>query len=190
MCGRPMTPEALARDREANAFQRPEEPPAPPPIGFGNRVALRACYWNAVIAALFASLPVASLMCFLWFPAAGFFSVAAYRRRAGVEVSVNDGMKLGWITGVVTFAMWLILFSIGGMASDGGMGGALENAAEQFRKTGQAESAEILMKVAGDPALLALTIVFTLATVFALTAGLATLGGALGARVLEREKRD
>lgn len=37
--------------------------------------------------------------------AAGFFAVFFYRRKTGFLMNVGDGVKLGWMTGLLTFPM-------------------------------------------------------------------------------------
>jgi hypothetical protein len=90
-CGKPLTEEARESERQANAF--PAARPAPDEEGdrvdsitFGTPGALRSCYWSAAFAAIFMSLPLASLLCFIVYPAAGFYSVHSFRRQTQRDV--------------------------------------------------------------------------------------------------------
>jgi hypothetical protein len=184
-CGRPLTAAAREQERTLNAL-----PPRSPegettPLGFSDIHALRACYWPAVIAALLGNLPILNALCFVWHPGAGFLAVHSYRRRTARELSVREGAKLGFMTGVVSFTLSLILLAAGSLLpGSGGMTEVFRRMREQFEEGGQTEVAEQLARLIEDPAALALVLVFVLVASFAITAGLATLGGAMGARVL------
>lgn len=184
-CGRPLTPKALAEERARNAFVREPaaEEAAPPPISFGNAQALRASYWPSALAALLVSLPLFNLLCWVWYPAAGLSAVAAYRKRTGANLDAAQGARLGWIAGVITFTLSLILGAIASLVGDG-YGPALAQMETQFRDNGEAEMAEAIAKLAGDPTMLATVIVIGLVLTFVFVTALTTLGGALGARVL------
>ena len=181
----PLTEEAREAERTLNALPRREEETEAPPIGFSNVHALRACYWPAVIAALLGNLPGLNLLCFAWHPGAGFLSVQSYRRRTGREVAPKEGAKLGFMTGVVSFTLSLILLAVGSLLpGSGGMMGGFRRMQQEFEKSGQAELAEQFAKLIDDPAALAVVLLFALAVSFFFTAGLATLGGVFGARFL------
>ena len=178
----------MERDRAANALPTRKPEDDIPPISFSNLVAVRACYWNAVIAALFSNLPWTAGLSFLWFLSAGLFSVAAYRRRTGLILDVRDGLRLGRIAGAITFAMWLVLFSVQVMALEGGFSTVIEEQARVMREAGQTEQADMLEEAAGEPTALALGLLLAIVLVLGLTVGLASLGGALGAKILARRR--
>jgi hypothetical protein len=52
------------------------------------------------------------IMPFLNWIIGGFFSVFFYRRRTGLLVNTGSGMRLGWITGVLAFALYMIPFAM------------------------------------------------------------------------------
>lgn len=169
---------------------RREQPAAgPQPISFKNLVAVRACYWNAVIAALFSNLPWTAPLSILWFLSAGLFSAAAYERRTGFDLSTRDGMRLGAIAGAITFAMWFVLFAVQLAALDGGLGALVEEQARQFREAGQVEQADMLAEAAGQPAALALGLLAAVGFIAGLTVGFAAAGGALGAKLLGGKRK-
>ena len=183
-CGRPLTAAAREQERTLNALP-PREDEKPPQVGFSDVHSIRACYWPAVAAALLSNLPGLNLLCFLWHPGAGFLAVHSYRRRTGREPNPREGAKLGFLTGVVSFTLSMILLAVASLLpGSGGMMGGFQRMQEEFEKGGNAEVAEQLGKLMAEPAALALVLVFALAFSFLFTAGMATLGGAMGARVL------
>ena len=183
-CGRPLTPAAREHERTLNALP-PREDEKPSGVGFSDVHSIRSCYWPAVAAALLANLPGLNLLCFVWHPGAGFFAVHSYRRRTGRELEPREGAKLGFMTGVVSFTLSMILLAVASLLpGSGGMMGGFERMREEFEKGGQAEVAEQLGTLMAEPGALAIVLVFALAFSFLFTAGLATLGGAMGARVL------
>lgn len=186
-CGRPLTAEALAQERAANAFVRepgPAETPEALPISFGNPAALRASYWPAALAAMLVSLPLFNILCWVWYPAAGFSALASYRKRTGANPTVTEGARLGWIAGVITFTLSLVLGAVASLAGEG-FGPALEQMQNQLRENNEVEMADAIAKMAGDPATLATVILIGLVLTFLVVTALTTLGGALGARVLQ-----
>lgn len=168
---------------------RREQPEAgPQPISFKNLIAVRACYWNAVVAALFSNLPWTAPMSFLWFFSAGLFSSASYERRTGFDLSVRDGMKLGAIAGTLTFAMWFVLFAVQLSALEGGVSAVVEEQARQFREAGQSEQADMLEDAADEPVALALGLLAAVGFIGGVTIGFSAGGGALGAKMLGRRR--
>lgn len=182
-CGRPLTAAAREQERTLNALPAPEQ--GPPPIGFSDVHALRACYWPAVTAAFLANLPGLNLLCFLWHPGAGFLAVQSYRRRTSRELTPREGAKLGFMTGTVSFTLTLILLAAGSLLpGSGGIMGGFRRMQEEFEKSGQGEVAQQLGELIEDPVALAVVLLLVLAVSFAFTAGFATFGGTVGARVL------
>ncbi len=190
-CGRPLTAEALAADRVQNAFLREPKPAETDkaealPISFGNPHALRAGYWPAALAAMLVTLPLFKVLCWAWYPAAGFSAVASYRKRTGANPTPAEGARLGWIAGVITFTLSLILGALASLLGDG-FGPAMEQMQHQFRENGEAEMADAVARLAADPTMLATVIIVGLALTFLFVTALTALGGALGARVMRDE---
>lgn len=190
-CGRPLTPEALAKERAENAFpvaRESESREEAPPVSFGNAQAVRSCYWAGVFAALISSLPLMALLSFIVYPAAGFFSVASFRKRSGRTASVREGARLGWMTGVIAFALSMLLLAIEAlMPGAPSLGERLGEVQKQLEAADQIEAAEQLARLLGDPA--ALTAVFLIGLIFAFawTAGLCLAGGALAGKALSKD---
>lgn len=200
-CGRPVTEEAAAEERKrlrmeleagrAGREQEQEEEGAPkrqagpPRVGFGNRDAVRASYWGAALAALLGAIPLVNLLCFVWYPAAGFISVYAYRRRTGVRAKPGAGAMLGFITGVLAFAISAAINAIGAVAPGVDFTEALRSQVEQA--PGQAETKQQLLEMLENPAAVAMILLISMALWFGVTVAFTTLGGALGAKVMEED---
>jgi hypothetical protein len=189
-CGRPLTANARESERQANAFQRPraEEEESGPldRVTFGTPGALRSCYWSAAFAAIIMSLPYATLLCFIVYPGAGFYSVHSFRRQTRRRVTLRAGAKLGFLTGVITFALLLILMTIAStMPGTPGFSATLDELETTFQQQGDAEIAARIQKLRAEPTQLALMALIGLSIGFCVTTGFATAGGALGAKVLE-----
>lgn len=189
-CGKPLTADARETERQANAFQRPraqEEVTGPvDQVTFGTPGALRSCYWSAAFAAIIMSLPYAGLLCFIVYPAAGFYSVHSFRRQTRMHVTLRAGAKLGFLTGVITFALLLILFTIAGaMPGSPGISATLDELESSFEQQGDAELVRRVQAIRADPTALGLLALIGLSVGFGMTAGFAAAGGALGAKVLE-----
>lgn len=189
-CGKPLTDLARESERQANSFQRPpEEEEAAGPVDrvtFGTPGALRSCYWSAAFAAIIMSLPYASLLCFIVYPGAGFYSVHSFRRQTNKRVTLRAGAKLGFLTGVITFALLLILLTIANsMPGSPGLSGSLDELEASFEQQGESELVDQVRTLRGDPTALAFIALIGLSVVFGVTTGFATAGGALGAKVLE-----
>ena len=188
-CGRPLTEEALTRERAANGAvvrNEPTEPGADLPPSFGNPHALRAAYWSAAVAAIVCSLPFMLLLGFMIYPGAGFYSVRSFRRRSNAGPDEAGGATLGFMTGVISFALLMVLLAANTlMLGANGLASAAEEFAEQFRRSGQAEFAETVSELLASPKVLAGYLLSMLLFFFLLVTGFASLGGVLGAKVLE-----
>jgi hypothetical protein len=137
------------------------------------------------MAALLTNLPGLNLLCFVWHPGAGFLAVHSYRRRTARDLTPREGARLGFMTGIVSFTLSMILLAVASLLpGSGGMTGGFRRMQEEFEKGGQTEIAQQLGQLIENPTALAMVLVFGLAVTFAFTAGFATLGGAMGARVL------
>jgi hypothetical protein len=188
-CGKPLTDVARESERQANAFQRPqaeEEESGPVDrVTFGTPGALRSCYWSAAFAAIIMSLPYASLLCFIVYPGAGFYSVHSFRRQTSKRVTLRAGAKLGFLTGVITFALLLILLTIASsMPGSPGLSGTLDELEASFERQGESELVDRVQALRADPTALGLLALIALSVGFCVTTGFATAGGALGAKVL------
>lgn len=140
---------------------------------FRNPVAVRISLLVALIATFLGWLPFVNWL------AAGFFSVFFYRKKTKGLLNLSAGLHLGWITGVMMFVMWSMLFAALGIM---GQLGALFK--EQFKNL-PANDPNIQQMVvffqSAPGVLVMLGIGFVLITCFSM------VGAALGARLVGRE---
>ena len=113
-CGRPLdgAPNEPLTPEVVLPVLTPDASAKPPPIGFGNPQALRSALLASLVAAVLSNLPLVGVLCFIWYPGAGFLSVYNYRRRTGLTPTTSGGAKLGWITGVFTFVISLAMLAV------------------------------------------------------------------------------
>ena len=196
-CGKPQREIGPA---EPETIEAPVEPPAPsigltpaPPtpgeINFHNRSAVGIAMLCAVGAWILINvstgLVVTALWAIPWLVVAGFCAVYLYHRRTGILLSVGKGARLGWLTGVFSFLIALVLFVVTIIIAST-QGGFLT----MFRAQMEAQAGpniDEVTKVLESPASVALMLIFGLLFGFCVTVVLPVLGGALCAKVLEKE---
>src|SRR5579864_2839467 len=180
-CGKPQRDVAFEAVTEAAPPPPPPPaaPPQPAPPNFHNPVAVRIAFVVALATALLSWLPVLNIV--MW-AGAGFFAVFLYRRRTGYLLTVRAGVQMGWITGVMSFAITIVLFTatILPTALSGGMGALFQ---AQFKNITDPNMQEALRMFETGPGL-AFMLVFTLFMLFVFICALSIAGGALGAKVI------
>lgn len=193
-CGKPQG-DLLGLEPELEAAQTPpplpQKAPEPVPISFENRTAVRTGLLASGIAFLLLMIPLPGLLPLLWWVilvlAAGFFAVFWYQRRTHQSLDARSGAKLGWITGVFCFVIFTILMTLVVVLIT-----RSPVLADQYRQQmeGQGwpssntqQAIEMLHTPAG---IISLLIALFFAFFFLTT--LCSLGGMLGASVLEKEK--
>jgi hypothetical protein len=87
----------------------PPSPASPPAVNFQNRAAVRIALLVSIGAMFLNWLPLINWL------GAGFFAVFFYRRKTRDFMDVGAGVKLGWITGVIMFSMWSVVFTAVGV---------------------------------------------------------------------------
>jgi hypothetical protein len=155
-------------------------------ISFHNRLAVRIGFIAAMGAVMisvfpipwpFVRLPVAFL-------AAGFLAVYLYSRRTGQTLSIRSGARMGWITGIFSFTLVSILFTVAivAISSQGDF-------AKQLLSQLPANDAraDVIQQALSNPALILGVVVLYLVLFFIIFTALPMIGGALGAKVLEKE---
>jgi len=192
-CGKPQREEpeieALAQAMQAEApVQAPLAPPpatsAAPGIGFRNPVAVRAAIIASALATLAGLVPLPGLFHSLWqlltIVAGGFASVYLYQRRTGVYLSIRAGLQIGWMTGLFCFIVTMVMLTLL-LAVFAGVGETgLKRITEE---SGRPEIAAAFSGMLTNPAML----VFALVSAFFVMTMLASAGGALGSKVLDKE---
>ena len=153
----------------------PESRPEPLPLNFHNPVALRIALVVALSATALFFLPYVN-----WF-AAGFFAVFLYRRRTGCLLSMESGVRMGWITGILMFVMLALLLTVTMIA---------------FSALGGVSALQMEFKTAIDPKVLEAmkalqngrAVVGQLIFMFFFVTCLSMAGGALGAKLVGSPK--
>jgi zinc ribbon protein len=159
----------------------------PPRVSFHNPTAVRIALVMAGAASLLSALPtmaagLAGLA--IWWVTAGFMSVYIYRRRTGQFLTVDSGLRMGWITGLLGSTITSVVFTVTLVPLIRG-GGLATLYQEQFRKMyGDDPNVQQALKMLQNPGSLALVVVFVLLFFFLIITFLCTAGGALGAKLV------
>ena len=165
-------------------------PASAPEISFHNRVAVRVGFLTAMAAVLLfmAPLPFPFVRLLLAFGAAGFLAVYVYSRRTGQVLSIRSGARMGWITGIFSFTIITVLFTfvMAAISSQGGLAAFFRQHRDQLAASGA--QVDVFLQALDDPSALAGGIVFLLMMLFFVLTLLPTLGGALGAKMLAKER--
>lgn len=184
-CGKPQR-HIQAVEPPAPAVEAPLPPPTPLPqplpLNFHNPIAVRIAFLVALVTALMSWLPVLNIV--MW-AGAGFFAVFLYRRRTGYLLSVRAGVQMGWITGVMSYAITIVFFTVTVLptALSGGIGALFQ---AQFKNVTDPNMQEALKMFESGPGL-AFLLVFTLFMLFVFICALSIAGGALGAKVVGQD---
>ena len=189
-CGRPVYETAPDDAQPVEEVVPPPAPVAPPPkppgVSFRNPGAVRAGMLVAAVVCLLQAVPLPSLVQPIWLMVlllgGGFFSVYIFHRRTGAEISVVSGARLGWMTGVFVFLVTLVLFTI----TIVGMG-VQPFFNELLTARGSPELTEQFEDILKNPGGLAAMLFLALLAMFFLLTLVASAGGALAAKVLEKE---
>jgi hypothetical protein len=193
-CGKPQRDEPLIAEQQEETPAAPPVVVAPPSvaafesaaISFHNAPAVRialiaglAAFFCSVIAGQFA-LP--QEFAFVWLAASGFFAVYLYRRRTGQRLSMMNGARLGWICGLFGFiVVTLALCATAILLSDPQLVSAMR---DQLRTHGLTEAnADQMIQLFRSPS----GILAALSVSFVLFSALPAFGGAIGAKLLDRE---
>jgi zinc-ribbon domain len=179
-CGKPQR-ELLAPEPEVQAERPRFLPPREVirealPLNFRNAAAVRIAL---VVAA--GSTLVFFFLPFLNWVFGGFFAVFFYRRRTGSLLNLGAGMRMGWITGVLAFALYIVPFAL-----------QLPRMSSlvQERLRGMSADPAMIAQMMGffqSGAGMAMIVAFTLAAMFLIITFLSMAGGALGAKVVGRQ---
>lgn len=196
-CGAALPPDALfchkcGKPQREIPVVEPEiqviEPPPPPhpaaeavkplPLNFHNRVAVRIAILMGIASTCLFFLP------YLNWIAAGFFAVFFYRRRTGQTFNVGLGVRMGWITGIVTFAIGLLMVALFALlvSAAGGLPeiqAQLKNIADP---RAQAALQQVLRLYQNGADLFRFLLVLFVFTTF-----LTMVGGALGAKMVGQD---
>lgn len=112
---------------------------------------------------------------------AGGFACYLFQRRSGFRLTVLEGARLGWMTGIMCFVLAIILITIvmAAASSESFMTTVRESGAAGM----QGEALKVLERLQSEPSQLLLLIPYQ----FLMLTLLASVGGALGAKLLSRD---
>jgi hypothetical protein len=188
-CGKPQR-EIIAPEVESNTYQAataaepvPAAPrPQPLPLNFRNPIAVRI----ALVAAVSATILSLPLPIVNWL-AAGFFAVFFYRRKTGFRLDVAAGVKIGWITGLIAYAFYAIVFTAQQLpdALSGHLGKTILEQMKNSAFQDPATLQQMTKVVQSEPGVV---ILFLLAALFVFVTCLSMAGGALGAKLVGSPK--
>ena len=180
-----------------------EEPGAPPPlvevasvpqapfvqvsgeISFHNRLAVRVGLISAVAAVLVSVVPLPFIFLrLLAYLAGGFLAVYLYSRRSGQILSIRSGARMGWITGIIAFAIVGVLAGVFVAAIL-----SQPELAKQIQSQLPAKdaSSSSIAEALNDPTKFSIELAQSLGVSFVLLTALPIIGGVLGAKVLTKE---
>ena len=193
-CGKPQYdyPGLESADPVPAPVEAPILPPLPltvqlpAEIGFHNRLAVRVGFIAALAAVFLFMVPVPFLFprLLVAFVAGGFFAVFLYSRRTGQMLSIRSGARMGWITGVFSFTMVSVVFAFA-MVEVSNRGGLAKFLQSQMPANDARMDA--VTQALNDPASVAVMVLLSLAMLFIVLTALPIIGGALGAKLLEKE---
>jgi hypothetical protein len=186
-CGKPQREEDLVVEEQPIVVIAPPPvapPPAPPAINFRNAIAVRVALLAGLVAVmLFMLSAVLGPLGLIALAAGGFFAVYLYHRRTGARLSVANGARLGWISGIFIFAIAGLVFTIQLVTVSPSVIG--NEVREQMAKNYSATEAQIhqMISFVTSPSGIGTIVLFS----FCLVTVLAALGGAVGAKLLNRQ---
>ena len=114
--------------------------------------------------------------------AGGFFAVYLYRRRTGERMTVLAGARLGWISGIIVFAIVTVVLTLVMLMLS--QPDFVQSMRDQMAKMSSVSQDEVTKRIdmLRTPSGLALGLLETFLSYTLLTA----LGGAVGAKLLNR----
>ena len=186
-CGKPQyEPEPVAQTETVKAEDLVAHAAEPITPSFHQPVAVRIGLFVGSIAALLClAVPLGFVV---WLSAAGFSSVYLFHRRTGQSLTIRGGMRMGWIAGMLSFVIITVLFTISAVAAANRPGGLPAFFREQPNAGAfRAEDLETVIQVLQNPVNQAIVYIFFLLFCFTVIAVFCTAGGALGAKVLEKD---
>ncbi|MBK9171135.1 MAG: zinc ribbon domain-containing protein [Bryobacterales bacterium] len=189
-CGKPQREEPTIFESpdpipwSPRAIELPQVTAIPAGPGFHNPIALRAGLAAACLATVLNLVIQFGFV--IWLVGAGFFAAYLFHRRSGQPLTVRGGARMGWITGILSFVITTVLFTVSIVGSQVKLS---EMYQEQLRNMPVADDARMaeavrMLETPGGQALFFFTsflFLFAIVTVFC------TAGGALGAKVLQKD---
>jgi len=181
-CGKPQR-ELVGPEIDIVEPITPPPPVAPPPLAldFHNRVAVRI----ALLVAVGATILSITVQPFISWGAAGFVAVLFYKRKTGSLLNVHAGVRMGWITGLLMFGLWAVVFMARQVpaAFSGKLSALLQEQMKNVMVPDPAMQQMMIHFVQSGPGLTAV-LLFALCLSFFFITGLSIAGAALGAKMI------
>ena len=135
------------------------------------------------LASILSAMAGASILLPLLLIGGGFYAAVLYMRRTGAPLSLVEGARVGWITGLFAFVIATVFFTAGMalLSASGDMMKAYEESLQRMNLP--ADSVERFRKMLEEPGRFALTMIAGLVFQFLFLTIFCSLGGALGARL-------
>jgi hypothetical protein len=174
-CGRPLRDIPEAESTGSIPVVKIE--PVYPPLNFRNGIAVRIGLLMAAGATVIFFLPLLNWM------AAGFFTSLLYRRRTGYLLTFQSGLRLGWITGVLMFAITLVMITVSfAMTNAIGVDAMIASLPSAMKDAFSTQIRESVKLFQSTPDVIQLLITdFIAITLFSMA------GAAVGAKVTQRD---
>jgi hypothetical protein len=181
-CGKPQREEDVPVEEQPVIVAPPPPPVAPPSvaINFRNAIAVRVALLAGTLAFMISA--VLGPLGLIALAAAGFFAVYLYRRRTGAILSVANGARLGWLSGIFIFLIAILVFTIQLVALSPSQ--MMNELREQMLKNYSATEVQInqVISFLASPTGIGTIVLFS----FFMITLLPALGGAVGAKILNR----
>jgi len=209
-CGKPLFADPPPEPDDPAEFQRPPgiehsaddlramaaasaaaTPATPAAIDFHNANAVRAGFFTAIIIWILMIIPLGGLagifLKLFVLLGGGFLAVLFYSRRTGQLLTVAAGARLGWITGVLFYVIWMLFFTVTILVLQD-QGGLLEAYKKQLQDSNAPAAAiKQITEIMQSPEVFGAVMVLMLGVMFVAFTLPMILGGAVAAKALERE---
>ena len=192
-CGKPQFEEEIAPEPVVEIPQPtvPEIVAMPREIGFHNVLAVRIGFLMAMLSSvaieLLAPFLLGAVFFFTGLLTGGGAAAYFYSKRSGQHLTARNGSRIGWITGIFCFVIFLVTTTIKFIAV------SLDKGLPQFFKDELSQRSvhtadmDQLIKALQTPEGLGAFLVILMAFMFVVFTILPTIGGAIGAKFSERE---
>ncbi len=192
-CGKPQFEEDIAREPVVEILPPaiPEIVAIPRDIGFHNVLAVRIGFLMALLSSvlieLLAPFLLGAVFFFTGLLTGGGAAAYLYSKKSGQRLTVRNGSRMGWITGIFCFVIFLVTTTIKFIAV------SLDKGLPQFfkdelsQRTVQTADMEQLIKALQTPEGLGAFLFILIAFMFVVFTILPTIGGAIGAKFSERD---
>lgn len=165
---------------------------SPGVINFRNANAVRVGFFTAIIIWVLMVIPVGGMagmfLKLFVLLGGGFLAVIFYSKRTGQMLSVSAGARLGWITGVLFYVIWILFFTVTIVVLQSQGGSLLDAYKKQLEESNApADSIRQITEIMQSPEMFGAVMALMLVLVFVAFTLPMILGGAVAAKALERE---